>query len=46
MKKKIFRGSGRKIMLAVFCIILAIIFWFVVEYNVIDNLSGVTTEII
>ena len=43
MKKKGLSGKGFKFFLAIFCIILAIIFWYMVEYNVIDNLSALTS---
>lgn len=38
MKNKLFSGIGGKIFLLINCLILAIIFWIVVEYGLGDGL--------
>ncbi len=38
MKKKNFSGKARKIVLAISCLILAILFWFVVKFVQIGDL--------
>ncbi len=44
MKKKLSNGGGKKFLLAIFCIILAIVMWYMVEYHIIDNLSALTSQ--
>ena len=38
MKKKILGSKARKVILAFYCLILAILFWFVITYLRIDEL--------
>ena len=38
MKNNFFEGTGGKILLAINCLLLAIIFWIVVECSIVDEL--------
>ena len=45
MKMKLFSGKAGKIFLAIFCLVLAIIIWYFVKYNVIDGLLTLSSEL-
>ena len=45
MKMKLFNGKASKIFLAVFCLIVAILLWYFVKYNLIDRLSAISSNL-
>lgn len=44
MKNNLFTGRASKFFLGVFCLILAVICWYAVEYGVLENLSALATN--
>lgn len=44
MKKSLFNMRGSNILLAIGCLLLAIVFWFVVEYTKTDSLPIFTFD--